>query len=156
MNYSIAIAVQDPQRVSEALVKIWQGHCIPFPFLPNSYVVMPQDPTHTAVEIFPADTELVLAETEETTVQFYEMLASRAVTPHEPIPVPATLAQIKQVAKACGWPVYVDLRRLSGKVQIWIEDRVMLELLPTAFVQSTWVASPSIRRLTLSQANCPH
>jgi hypothetical protein len=156
MTDSIAIAVQNPQSVAEALVKIWQGTCAPFPFLPNSYVVMPQDPAHPSIEIFPADTELVLAETEETAVRFYAMLASRAVTPREPVPVPATLAQIEQVAQACGWPIHADFCCSSGKVQIWIEDRVMLELLPTAFVQSSRVASPSIRRLTLSQANCPH
>jgi hypothetical protein len=156
MTYSIAIAVQNPQQVAEALVKIWQGHSIPFPFLPNSVVVMPQDPTHTSVEIFPADTELVLTETEDTAVRFYAMVASRAVTSHAPISVPATLGQIKQVAQAYGWRIQTDSSHCSGTVQIWIEDHVMLELLPTAFVQSTRVASPSIRRLTLSQANCPH
>lgn len=156
MTDSIAIAVQNPQRVAEALAKIWQGHYIPLPFLPNSYVVMPQDPAYTSVEVFPADTEFVLAETEEIAAQFYAMLTSRATPPTAPISVPTPLQHIEQVANAAGWSIHVEMQSLSRKVQMWIEDRVMLELLPAGFVQSTRVASPSIRRLTLSQANCPH
>ena len=58
----ISIAVNDPQRVADALAEIWEGAVYPFPPCPGSFFVVANDGRGTAVEVTPAGTVIVPGE----------------------------------------------------------------------------------------------
>lgn len=130
MTYSIAISVKDPTRVTKALVEIWQGRTIPLPLLPNSYIVMAQNDQGTPIEVYPSEIEYVLSENDEAVEFFYDLLANRFTGTYDAIPVPASQQEIEQIAAREGWRVVSYSRGMTKGIELWIENQILLVLLP--------------------------
>jgi hypothetical protein len=129
MLHHISIAVNHPQPVAEVLAQIFQGRAVPFPPHPGSYMVLALDEFGTAIELYPIDTVMVPQVGFQTTPQ-----PATGYTPfHAAISVPISLEQIERIAEQAGWPIYVcDRDGLFNVIELWIENRLMVELLTPA------------------------
>lgn len=141
----ISIAVKNPKRVANVLAEIWNGTIIPFPPAPNSFMVLANDGKGSAVEITPDDTILVPGNgfppedrfdastlTEEYEAKFVASgIVPQYVATHLNISTKLSVEEIKAIGKREGWRTLVCNRGrgLFQLVEMWIEDRFMLEVM---------------------------
>lgn len=139
----ISIAVNEPERVANFLATVWDGLVFPFPPAPGSFFVLANDGKGTAVEVTPAGTVLVPGEglpdendlsasTEEFEGKFVKSeIVPRYVATHLNINTKKTIEDIRELAKAEDWRVFVANRGegLFQLVEIWIENTFMLEVM---------------------------
>ena len=132
MLHHISIAVNQPLNVAKVLAEVSQGRVFPFPSHPSNYIVITGDKYGTAIEILPSDTVLVPGESE---VQFEENnSSSEFVAVHAAIFVPSSQEEIEQIAAREGWRVLYGDRGLFQVIEFWVENKLLLELIPPAFV----------------------
>ncbi len=134
MIHHISIAANQPLHVAQVLAELWQGQVIPFPNHAGSYVVLTFDPHGTLIEVCPRGTELAPGEGDQG-VQFIQNPQSSAYTAvHAAISVPASEAQIREIAAREGWrAVCCDRAEYFEVIEFWIENQLLLELLPPTF-----------------------
>ena len=139
----ISIAVNEPERVANALAEIWDGMVFPFPPAPGSFFVLANDGRGTAVEITPAGTVLVPGEglpddndleaaTEEFEAKFVQSdFRPTYVATHLNISAKKSIEEIREIARREGWRVLVCNRGegLFQLVEVWIENTFMLEVM---------------------------
>jgi hypothetical protein len=130
MLHHISIAVNQPQQVAEVMAEIFQGQAMPFPPHPGSYMVLAMDEFGTLIEFYPMGTVLV-PELNQGQVGFETTSQLATYTSfHAAISVPISLEEIERIADRAGWPIYVCSRDgLFDVVELWVENRLMLELL---------------------------
>ena len=132
MIHHISIAAQNPLEVANVLAEIWNGKVFPFPAVAGGYFMVAFDAHGTAIEIYPQGTMLVPAD--RHLEMGHDVNAPTYAPFHAAISVPADTAQIEQVAQRAGWRVQVCTRSAFKVVEVWIENRQLLELLPPDFV----------------------
>ena len=142
----ISIAVHDPKRVAGILAEMWQGAMVvPFPPAPASFMVLANDGKGSGVEITPIDTVLVPGEglppeenfdaqtpTEEYEAKFIKSdFAPQYVATHLNINTHLSVEDVKAIGEREGWRTLVCNRAegLFQLVEVWIEDRFMLEVM---------------------------
>jgi hypothetical protein len=133
MIHHISIAARDPQRVAAVLAELFGGYSFPFPPFPGGHIALPGDPLGTAVEVIPLGDELVPgADGEEVHSQRSEQPSSYTAT-HAAISVPVSEERIKEIAAREGWRAETFNRvGVFGLVEFWVENRLLIELLPPA------------------------
>lgn len=139
----ISIAVNEPERVANALAEIWDGMVFPFPPAPGSFFVLANDGRGSAVEITPAGTVLMPGEglpdendlnavTEEFEAKFVQSdFRPTYVATHLNISTKKSIEEIREIARRQGWRVLVCNRGegLFQLVEVWIENTFMLEVM---------------------------
>lgn len=124
----LSIAAGDPARVAGVLAELLGGRVRRFPPHAGSYMVVVDDGAGTAVEVYPAGTELVLG---ADGVEFAaNPSASRYTATHAAISVPTREAEILAIAAREGWWARRVDRGPFELVELWLEGRVMIELFP--------------------------
>jgi hypothetical protein len=132
MLHHISIAVNQPLNVAKVLAEVSEGRVFPFPPHPGSYIVITGDKYGTAIEVLPSDTVLVPGESE---VQFQENTSSSEfIAVHAAISVPSSQEEIEQIARREGWRVLYGDRGSFQVIEFWVENKLLLEFLPPAFV----------------------
>lgn len=139
----ISIGVNEPEKVAGVIAEFWNGVVLPFPPAPNSFLVLANDGRGTGVEVTPINTILVPGEglppesdtavpTEEYEAKFVTSdFVPRYVPTHLNINTHLSIGEIKAIAKREGWRTLVCNRGegLFQLVEVWIEDRFMLEVM---------------------------
>ena len=139
----ISIGVREPEKVANVIAELWNGIVIPFPPCPNSFLVLANDGKGSGVEITPIDTVLVpgdglppegdySAATEEYEAKFVQSgFEPQYVATHLNINTHLGIEEIMAIARREGWRVLVCNRGegLFQLVELWIEDRFMLEVM---------------------------
>lgn len=129
MIHHYSIAVQDPNRVSQVLGALFKGTITRFGPYPNSYIVWVGDEYGTAIELFPAGTELYPDEGEgQANFRHIEAHSGYSAT-HAAISIACSRADIFQMAAAQGWKALELPRGGFSVIELWIENKVMMELL---------------------------
>ncbi len=135
MIHHLSIAAANPKHVADVLAELWQGKAYPFPMYPDSYIAFAGDDYGTAIEVYPLGSELVPGCSDLPDLQAEHSLAQFTAT-HVAISVPLSPEQIEQIASREGWQT---LRGNRGPffqvVEFWVENRVLLELLPPEMAQ---------------------
>lgn len=142
----ISIPAREPRRVAELLAPILDGTVFPFPVVDGAYVIVARDGSGLAIEVVP-----------ETTVHRQGSGEADPATPAEgpwtrpweaqittdgpvagPLPVhaaittPLSARQVLAIGRQAGWRAVPCVRAgVFGVVELWVEDRFMLELLPS-------------------------
>jgi len=140
----ISIAVHNPEKVANILAELWGGYAMPFPPSPGGYVAFADDGIGTMVEIIPINIQLLpgkgLPEEEgfsiETITDDHEATftvgedAPQFGPVHLNINSPLSEAEIKAIAAREGWRAFTANRGrgLFQLIELWIEDRFMLEV----------------------------
>lgn len=141
----ISIAAENPEKVAGVLAELWGGMAIPFPPCPGGYIVLANDGRGSGVEVTPINTILVPGEglppeegfnaetlTEEYEAKFVQSdFAPPYVATHLNISTSLSEAEVKEIARREGWRVLTCNRDrgLFQLIEIWIEDRFMLEVM---------------------------
>ena len=141
----ISIAVHNPEKVANVLAELWNGMVIPFPPAPDSFIVLANDGRGSGVEVTPINTVLVPGEglppeenfSAETLTESHEAkfvasdFAPQYVATHLNINTHLSVEEVKEIANREGWRVLVCNRDrgLFQLIELWIEDRFMLEVM---------------------------
>jgi hypothetical protein len=132
MIHHISLAVNDPRRVAEVVAKLLQGQAIPFPHHPGSYVVLALEPNGTAIELFPKSTVLKPG-LDDGSVRLSDSNCAAEVytATHANMAVPISEPEIYAIANQESWrAVRCKRRGFFELIELWIENEVLLELLP--------------------------
>lgn len=144
----ISIAVHNPKKAADVLAELWNGLVLPFPPAPHSFMVLANDGKGTGVEITPIDTVLMPGEglppeenfdastpTGEYEAKFVSSeFAPQYVATHLNINTHLSEAEVKRIGEREGWRVLTCNRGegLFQLIELWIEDRFMLEVMTPA------------------------
>lgn len=132
MLHHISVAVNNPSHVGNVLAEVLQGRRFPFPVHEGSYMVVSNDDYGTAIELLPADTQLI--------PDFQEAGFSSGNIPqtflsvHAAISVPTSQEEIEQIAYREGWLVRFCDRGPFKVIEFWVENKFLIELLTPALV----------------------
>lgn len=148
MIHHISIPAENPHHVANVLAELWDGYVVPF-ICPGSYLVLSGDEYGTAIEVYPLGTELIPGNIEDNQlgtklihshdneqVKFSQKqrtpTSSNFIAVHAAISVPVSQDKIEQIGTREGWRVLPCNRGSFEVIEFWIENKLMLELLPPA------------------------
>jgi hypothetical protein len=143
MLFHMSIAAHDPKRVAEVIAEFWGGEAFPFPPVSdNGWIAVAGDTRGTALEVYPAD--VVLRETDGDADAHGEATGQTAFTAtHGAIATALDQQAVMAIAAREGWPAkYRKRGGMFGVVELWIEDRQMMEIL-TPEMQDEYQAAMS-------------
>ncbi|MDF0602654.1 hypothetical protein P1J78_18095 [Psychromarinibacter sp. C21-152] len=125
--FHVSLSAADPELAARFIARLMGGEALPFPPFPDSWIAFGRADDGTAVEVYPLTHRLlpgpgnVLCETgaAQTGPTFAHVaLAS---------PLPA--ADILTMGKAEGWPTRRCNRGPFECIEIWLENRLLVEAL---------------------------
>jgi len=129
MIHHLSIPAQDPLHVAKTLVELFNGKLSRFGPYDNSYIAWAGDEHGTAIEVFPAGTEL-LPDAGQGQANFrHNPVSSGFVTTHAAVSVNRGKDEIMALAAREGWRALELSRGSFNVIEFWIENRVMLELM---------------------------
>lgn len=127
MIFHLSLPADDPGHVAAVMAELWRGEAFPFHPVPGAWIALAGDAHGTALEVYPAETVLVPGDS---------ALASQARPPrpantasHAAIECPLDEAAIIAVGEREGWPVRRCDRGPFALIELWVEGRVLIELL---------------------------
>ena len=158
MIHHISIPAQNPHHVASVLAELFQGTIMPFPPLEGAYVVLTKDDYGTLIEVYPMGSELMPGRGTDEASFCRNAHPYRFSAVHAAISVPLSQAEIEAIAQREGWRVLACNRDgLFNLIEFWIENYLMLELLPpemaAGYLQA--MAPASLDRLLEQMAAVP-
>ncbi len=124
-----SISVQDPKRVAEVLCELFKGTITPFGPYQNSHIVWFGDKHGSAIELYPAGTEMIPDAGDGQANFRHNTSASGFTATHAAISIDRSREEILTSASDNGWRAIELTRGSFNVVEFWIENRVMIELL---------------------------
>ena len=129
MIHHLSIPAEDPALVSKVLAEMLGGHVTKFGPYNNSFIAWADDEHGTAIEVYPAGTEMFPDAGRGQANFRHNPSASGFVATHATVSVQLTTAEIYAVAEQHGWRAIELSRGSFDVIEFWIENRVMLELM---------------------------
>jgi hypothetical protein len=138
MLFHASIPAHDAGKVAAVLAEIWGGEALPFPPVPGAFVVFAGDERATTLEIYPEDRTL---EPSPVGVAIGSAPARVGFVPdHVAMATPLSPEEVLAIAQRAGWRSQVaDRGGLFQVVELWLEDRYMVEVL-TPQMQASYLA----------------
>ena len=144
MIFHVSTDAQNPQRVACVIAELWQGVATPFPaVIENSWIAMAGDERNSAIEVYPAGTELVQGEGE---AGGHGVIGGngKGSSMHFAMATDKSIEQVKAIAAREGWPAKVCSRGPFRVIEFWIEGTRMIEVL-TPEMQAEYLASFTVK-----------
>jgi hypothetical protein len=130
MLHHVSFSVHNPGHVAEVVAELWQGKAMPFPGHPGSFIALAMDSYGTAIEFLPKGAVLKPTSEESSDWDFELSLTGYSAT-HVNMAVPISEAEIYAIAQREGWrSVRAGRQGLLELVEFWVENEIMLELMP--------------------------
>ena len=130
MIHHVSIPALNPANVAKVLAELLGGSVSQFGPYQNSYIAWARDRHGTAIEVFPTGTELFPAEGPGQAQFKHNANHTGLTTTHIAVSVDIDADSIIALAQRESWRA-VELSRGSFRViEFWVENRVMLEILP--------------------------
>lgn len=131
--HHLSIAAGNPQNVATVLAEIIGGAAVAFPPNPGSYWALQLDSNGTGIEIYPAGTTL-----HPDGAQGVAFVRAPDSEPgygafHFAISVATEKATVAAIAAREGWSCFECMRGGFHVLEIWLENRTMIEVLPPGF-----------------------
>lgn len=124
-----SIPAQDTRHVAEVLCELFKGTITPFGPYQNSYIVWFSDEYGSAIELFPAGTEMIPDVGDGQANFRHNASASRFTATHAAISIDRSREEILTFASDSGWRALELSRGTFNVIEFWIENCVMIELL---------------------------
>ena len=141
MIHHLSIPAQDPLHVAKTLVELFNGRLSRFGPYENSYIAWSGDGHGSAIEVFPAGTELLPGSGQGQANFKHNPDASGFVTTHAAVSIARSADEIIALASREGWRA-VELSRASFDViEFWTENRVMLEVMTPEMTKAYLVSA---------------
>lgn len=128
MIHHYSIPVQDTQKVSAVLADLFLGTVTRFGPYPNAYIVWFGDEHGSAIELYPAGTEMYPDSGDQANFRHNPSHARFCAT-HAAISIDRSREEIFKLAAAHGWKALELPRGGFNVIEFWIENSVMIELL---------------------------
>ncbi|WP_035991341.1 hypothetical protein [Leptolyngbya sp. KIOST-1] len=149
MIHHMSIPAKDPHRVAQVLAELCQGSVMPFPPLEGAYAVAAKDVYGTLFEVYPIGSEIMPGQGQDEASFCQNAHPYHFTAVHAAVSVPVSQAEIEAIAQRQGWRTLVCNRDgLFDLVEFWVENRLMLELLPPQMAEGYLQ--------TMSPANLEH
>lgn len=129
MIHHYSIPVQDTKNVSKVLAGLFGGTISQFGPYPNAYIVWLGDEFGSAIELFPAGTEIYPDDGEGQAKFQHNSSHSRFCATHAAISIDRSREEIFKVAATLGWKALELPRGGFNVIEFWIENKIMIELL---------------------------
>jgi len=129
MIHHYSIPVQDTKKVSEVLAALFGGTITRFGPYPNSYIVWFGDEYGSAIELYPAGTEMYPDAGENHANFHHNPSYSKFCATHAAISINRSREAIFEVATTQGWKALELPRGGFNVIEFWIENSVMIEFL---------------------------
>jgi hypothetical protein len=146
MIHHFSIAAQDPETVGRGFVELFGGKLTRGPF-EGSYMAWMDDEYGTAVEVYRVGGEFVLdevaLETEKSGYRENSNPSPHTAT-HAAISVARREDEILELARRLGWHASKKNRGGFDVIELWVENRVMLEILTAEMAADYLKASTSV------------
>jgi len=126
----VSISARDPERVAEFLARILGGEALPFPPFPDAWIAFAVQDDGTAIEVYPLTHRLKIGP--ETVACEAESADGSATFAHVAIASPLGREEILALGAAEGWVTRICDRGPFECVEIWLEDRLLVEVLDPA------------------------
>ncbi len=150
MLHHVSFAVHDPHHVAEVVAELWYGKVMPFPGHAGSFIALAMDAYGTAIEFLPKGSVLKPVASGESSDWASEPHLTGYTATHVNMAVPISEAEIYDIAKREGWRAVRSGRQgLLELIEFWIENEIMLELMPPNLMESyqTVVQPESLKAL---------
>jgi catechol 2,3-dioxygenase-like lactoylglutathione lyase family enzyme len=131
MIHHLSIAASNPKQAADILAELMGGTAVPFPPNPGSYFALQLDEHGSGVEVYPAGTEL--EPNGEVGGSFIKRAARGYGSTHFALSVKTDADTVKKVAEKAGWQCYDCNRGPFHVIEVWVENHVMVEILPPAY-----------------------
>ncbi len=124
----------DPERVARVIAELWKGEAFPFfPHRNESWVAFAADDRRTSVECYPYDAKLSPAD--ETSPTGFTITRGgadkpRPSTTHAAVATDLSQEEVIAIGEREGWVTRYAQRGLFGVVEMWLENNILLEVLP--------------------------
>jgi len=123
----LSISADDPELVASFLAKLLGGRALSFPPFPDSWIAFSAQDDGTAIEVYPT-THVLTAGTDHISCEI--KARSHGFTfVHAAIGSPLESADILEMAKAENWLARTCHRGPFACVEIWLENRLLVEVL---------------------------
>jgi len=129
MFFHASLPADDPERVARVIAELWGGEAMPFPPYPGGWMAWADDGRGTEIEVMPRGQEQVPAPV--------EVEVRRNPSPptysecHFALGTRCTAAEALAIAAREGWTARMcDRGGFFSVVELWVENRFLLELLP--------------------------
>lgn len=129
MIHHFSIAARDPEHVATVLAELMGGRPFPFWPFPGSHMAIAGDPHGTAIEVYPLGTELLPGGRSEPVHAVTNAQHPNFTATHAAISVALDEERIKNIASREQWRAVTCDRGEFKVIEIWIENRVMIEVL---------------------------
>ncbi len=124
--FHVSIEAEEPDRVARVLARIMDGPCLPFPPAPGAWMAFAAADDGTAVEVYPAGTRV---EKGAEAIRFDAGGALGTSASHVALASPLSEAEILDIGAREGWTARRCNRGPFDCVELWIEDRLLIEVL---------------------------
>jgi hypothetical protein len=141
MIHHLSIPAEDPALVSRVLAGMLGGHVTKFGPYHNSFIAWAGDEHGTAIEVYPAGTEMFPDAGHGQANFRHNPNASGFVATHATVSLSLTKDAILSVAKQHGWKALELSRGSFDVIEFWIENRVMLELMTPEMTKAYLLAT---------------
>lgn len=125
----LSINARAPQEVAVFLAKVMGGVAMPFPPFPDCWIAFAQKDDGTAIEVYPT-THVLEAGTEQISCEIKEPDA-RSTFVHAALCAALDRSEIISLAARKGWIARICNRGPFECVEVWLENRLLVELLDT-------------------------
>ncbi len=123
----VSLSADDPERIARFLAGIMGGYALEFPPFPGAWIAFARADDGTAIEVYPTTHVLTIG---------HESVACEVVEPHRRptfahAAISSTLEreEIFSLGAQEGWVTRVCNRGPFACIEIWLEDRLLVEVL---------------------------
>lgn len=126
----VSINAEDPEHVAGFLAQLMGGRALPFPPFPDSWIAFTERDDGSAIEVYPL-THTLRAGEAQIACDVGAPVAGRTFV-HAAIASPLTRVRITEQADAEGWLARTCNRGPFECVEVWLENRLLVEVLDPA------------------------
>ena len=127
MLLHLSISATDPENAARFIAMITGGTALPFPPCPGAWVSFGPEDDSTAIEVYPADRR---AEAGPDAITFSQHAADASPTAtHIALTSPLDADTLITHGTEAGWLTRLCNRGPFNCVEVWIENRVLIEVL---------------------------
>ncbi len=128
----MSINATNPEGVAQILARILGGEAFPFPPCPGAWIAFAAEDDGTAVEVYPLEARI---EAGPETIAFTTAEADTTPTfAHIALASPLTGEEITAIGTDAGWTTRTCNRGPFHCIEIWIENRLLIEVLDAAML----------------------
>lgn len=123
----ISINADAPEDVATFLAQIMGGVAMPFPPFPDCWIAFAEQDDGTAIEVYPT-THVLEPGTEQISCEIRQPDAKPTFV-HAAICATLNRSEVISLAEKRGWIARICDRGPFGCVEVWLENRLLVELL---------------------------